>query len=93
MTDKSWAEENLPTPETLDQAIRERNGWCDTAARHLRNEEFYRGIVTEIGEMFGDMAKTSDDGSLQDSVLALKVPRLVRQAIADLQRRMDAHPE
>lgn len=52
--------------------------WYDTSLQYARDMEFYRGLVTEIGEMFGDEAKTADDGSLQDSVLALKVPRLVR---------------
>jgi len=51
--------------------------WMDSAAVFSRNADFYRGIVVQIGEMFGDAAKTSDDGSLQDSVLALKVPGLV----------------
>lgn len=73
----SWAEENLPVPATIEEAIRERNGWCETAAQHLRNEEFYRGIVCQIGEMFGVAAKTSDDGSIQEDVLALRVPELV----------------
>jgi len=51
--------------------------WMDSAAMFSRNADFYRGIVVQIGEMFGDAAKTNDDGSLQDSVLALKVPGLV----------------
>lgn len=87
MTEKSWAEENLPMPESIEQAVRERNGWCESAAQHLRNEEFYRGIVTQIGEMFGDAAKTSDDGTLQDSVLALRVPELVATALSNGDRR------
>jgi hypothetical protein len=77
MTEKSWAEENLPLPETLEQAIRERNGWCETAARHLRNEEYYRGLIIKIGEALGPEAYTSDDGSLQQDVLCAKVPELV----------------
>ena len=55
--------------------------WYDTSLQYARDMEFYRGLVTEIGEMFGDAAKTSDDGSLQDSVLALKVPELVRSIL------------
>lgn len=61
-------------------------GWMDTAAQHSRNEEFYRGLLGQIGEMFGDEAYRSDDGSLQDSVLALKVPGLVAKALADRRR-------
>jgi hypothetical protein len=61
----------------LDQLTRERDAWIETARQHARNEDFYRGIVTQIGEMFGEAARTSDDGSVQQSVLALKVPELV----------------
>lgn len=82
MTDKSWAEENLPTPKTLEQAIRERNGWCESAAAHLRNEEYYRGLVTKIGEMLGPEAYISDDGSVQQDVLCAKVPDLVAKLVA-----------
>lgn len=65
-------------------------GWMETAAQFSRNEDFYRGIVCQIGEMFGDEAYRSDDGSLQDSVLALKVPDLVRKALADRRRPLTA---
>jgi hypothetical protein len=75
---KSWADENLPVPETMEQAIRERNNWCDTAARHCRNEQYYRGLVIKIGEMLGREAYVSDDGSVQEDVLCAKVPALVR---------------
>ena len=34
--------EDLGTPGTLEDAIRERNAWCETAAFHLRNEQHYR---------------------------------------------------
>lgn len=59
------------------EAERSAENWRETAEQCQRNTEFYRGIVQQIGEMFGDAAKTSDDGSLQDSVLALKIPELV----------------
>jgi hypothetical protein len=78
----SWAEENLPVPETLEDAIRERNSWCDTAAQHLRNEEYYRGLVQEVGAMLGPEVFVSDDGSVQDSILCAKVPQLVRSRLA-----------
>lgn len=74
------------------EAGAERDAWKDTAAQHLRNEEFYRGIVSEIGEQFGIEAKTSDDGSVQDSVLALKVPELVaalKQQLAAAQAEVE----
>lgn len=53
--------------------------WKETAAFHSRNEDFYRGIINQIGEILGVEAYTADDGSVGDSVLALKVPELVKK--------------
>ena len=78
----SWANENLPAPETLEQAIAQRNAWCDTAAQHLKNEDYYRGLVIKIGAMLGPDAYISDDGSVQDSVLCAKVPDLVARLVS-----------
>lgn len=61
----------------------ERDNWIDTAAQFSRNQEFYHGIVTQIGERFGTAAKTSDDGSIQDGVLALKVDELVGELFTE----------
>lgn len=58
-------------------AERERDAWIETAAQHCRNEEYYRGLVVQIGRLFGVAAMTSDDGSVQDHVLCAKVPELV----------------
>jgi hypothetical protein len=61
-------------PAEEDEAARI---WKETAEQHCRNELFYRDIVRQIGEMFGVAARTSDDGSIQQDVLALRVPELV----------------
>ena len=66
--------------------------WIDTSAQFDSNSKFYQGIVTEIGEMFGAAAKTSDDGSVQQDVLALKVPELVRAALQELKELKKASP-
>ena len=44
---------------------------------------FYHGIVEKTGKLLGEAAYTSDDGSVQDSVLALKVPELVEKLVND----------
>ena len=62
--------------------------WVEAAAQESRNREFYQGIVTQIGEMFGPPAYTSDDGSVQDSVLALKVPELVKALLSKKKKRV-----
>jgi hypothetical protein len=67
----------------LAEAVAKRiAAWMDSASQFSRNEVFYHGIVTQIGEMFGEAAKTSDDGSIQEDVLALKVPELVAGLIS-----------
>jgi hypothetical protein len=87
-------------PETQDREMdvvlaeavaRRIAAWMDAAAMFNRNSDFYRGIVVQIGEMFGEAAKTSDDGSVQQDVLALKVPELVaslRSALAAAQEEI-----
>jgi hypothetical protein len=53
------------------------NAWYDTAAQMSRNADYYRGLVVQIGQMFGAEAYISDDGSVQDDVLCAKVPEMV----------------
>jgi len=67
----------------------EAENWREAAAQYARNEDFYRGIVRQIGEMFGEAARTSDDGSVQEDVLALKVPELVEALLAHVERCRD----
>lgn len=55
--------------------------WMSTAAQMSNDAEFYRNIVKECGEAIGVEAYTSDDGSVQQDVLALKVPELVKKLI------------
>lgn len=69
------------------QIQRERDFWMEDAARHLRNECFYRDLIVKIGEPFGVAAYTSDDGSVQQDVLALRVPELVDKLRAQLSSR------
>ena len=57
--------------------------WIESYAQERDNCEFHHNIVIQIGEMFGQAAKTSDDGSIQEDVLALKVPELVEALIKD----------
>ena len=66
-----------------DAVVRERDLWQETAAQESRNTAFYCDIVRQIGAQFGVAARTSDDGSVQDSVLALKVPELVAELAAE----------
>lgn len=51
--------------------------WEEEARRFCKGEKFYRDLITRIGQRFGVEVHTSDDGSVQQDVLALKVPELV----------------
>lgn len=84
-----------PSPGTLAAHVldwangfegRRVKAWEQSAAEFCSGMEFYRGIVHQVGEMFGVAARTSDDGSIQDSVLALKVPELVAAVLAENSR-------
>jgi len=67
--------------EIILDVLRELGQWKQTATRHSRNEDLYREIVDQIGNMFGQEARTTDDGTVGDSVLALKVPELVARLL------------
>lgn len=70
--------------ELYQGALQEVLNWTDTARHHAKNEEFWRGLVHETGELLGIACKTSDDGSVQQDVLGLKVPELVRGLVGEL---------
>jgi len=75
------AESDTERKAEVERLTNERNAWTDTAAFHSRNEDYYHGLLNQIGEMFGDAAKTQDDGGLVEDVLCIKVPKLVAAAM------------
>lgn len=87
----------IPSDEDIINALRtELAAWKYSAEQFSRNEDYYRGLVVAIGEMFGIEAKTSDDGSVQEDVLCAKVPELVaalRAEVAILRDMLDAAVE
>ncbi len=74
--------EQIGKPATLELATAERDAWIESAAMFSRNEGYYRGLVEQIGELFGDEAHICDDGSRSQDILCAKVPDLVRAALA-----------
>lgn len=67
----------------LDKAYLSINSWTETAAEYARGLSFYRDLIIKIGDPFWVAAKTSDDGSIQEDVLALRVPELVESMRAE----------
>ena len=61
-------------------------GWRETAAQAYRNVDYYRGLVVQIGDMFGEAAHLADDGSRSEDVLCAKVPQLVAALRAEVER-------
>jgi len=59
----------------------EAKAWLETARQHCKNEEYYRGLVQQIGSLFGEAAYISDDGIKQEDILCAKVPELVKEAL------------
>ncbi len=64
------------------KALFSQGSWEEIAKQENRNAVFYKDIVRQCGELFGEAAKTSDDGSIQQDVLALKVPELIRKSFS-----------
>jgi len=60
--------------------------WKDLAVHMSNNSDYYRGLLDEIGDLFGRDAYTCDDGSLSEDILRAKVPELVRNMFNSLPR-------
>lgn len=83
----------------ITQLQRSVKGWEEDAARHCRNEEYYRGLVQRCGKVFGAAAYECDDGkSVSQDILCAKVPELVEWmaqnlsiTIGERQQYMDSY--
>ena len=73
-------------PETSDrvmdvqlaEAVAKRIAlWMETAAAYSAGEEFYRGLLDKTAAHLGPAVFVSDDGSVQDAPLRLKIPDMV----------------
>ena len=68
---------------------RERDGWERSAGEFCRNQTFYRDLLDKTASHLGPDVFVSDDGSVQDEPLRLKIPEMV----ADLTRRVEEADE
>ena len=60
-----------------EAAARRIAAWMDDAARFARDAQFYRELLVRCSAHLGRDVYISDDGSVQDEPLLLKVPELV----------------
>jgi hypothetical protein len=51
--------------------------WMETAAGYARDREFYCGLLVTTASHLGPEVFVSDDGSIQDEPLLLKIPEIV----------------
>jgi hypothetical protein len=71
---------SLPTLSHRETTI-QRDNWMEIARQHCQNEQYYRGLLDQIGEILGPEAYISDDGSVQQDVVRAKLPELVRRRL------------
>lgn len=68
--------------ERMERLESEVRAWKETARQYANNQAYYHGIVIEVGRLLGNDVYVSDDGSVQDEVIAEKVPQAVAKLIA-----------
>ena len=82
-----WCDEetkNIEMDALLAEAFAKRLAmWMEIAAQHSRNEDYYRGLVQQCGQVIGKEAYIQDDGGIVDSVLCAKVPELVERLVKE----------
>jgi len=92
-----WCDDDtkdIPMDDRLAKACAKRiAAWMQTAAQGYRGAEFYRDIIDQCGAAIGIEAYTSDDGSIQEDVLALKLPELVKKLVLDNRPQPDPLPQ
>lgn len=75
--------EQLGTPSSLADAIRERDMWIESACQFSLNEDYYRGLLDEIAAAIGPEAWKADNGDVvDDEPVRARLPDLVRKLLA-----------
>ena len=69
--------------ETARQHVKNEEFYRGLLDQHVKNEEFYRGLLDQCAEHIGEEAYTADDGTVYESPVRLKVPELVEQLVAE----------
>ena len=74
--------------ELAVQAGSSADSWQQIAAQHCRNEQYYHGLLIQIGEALGSAVMTCDDGTVSPDVLVAKVPEVALARIAELEKQI-----
>lgn len=62
---------------------RSRDSWEESARQFARDVDFYRGLLRQCGQLLGKDCYTSEDGTVQEDVLAIKVPEVLHKLLRD----------
>jgi len=55
--------------------------WMKVAERGFRGAEYYQGLLDQCGRHIGVEAFTAEDGTVQQEVVAAKLPELVKDLV------------
>ena len=72
-----WIQQAIPRLELKNSV----ESWRQAAEQHHRNEQWYRGLLVKLGQRLGEPVYVSDDGSVSDEPLILKVVERLEQLI------------
>ena len=73
-----WIQQSIPRLELLENSV---ESWRQAAEQHYRNEQWYRGLLVKLGQRLGEPVYISDDGSVNDEPLILKVVEQLERLI------------
>ncbi len=84
----------LPIPDAPAEpsapVAEEPSPWEETARHYAQGQDYYRGLLDQIGARMGPPAYTADDGSISDEVLRAKLPEVVDARITALKAEVAA---
>jgi len=76
-----WCDERVEDREMdvmLAEVVAEKiAAWMQTTARSHTNTKYYRGLLEQCGEIIGDRAYITDDGTKLEHVLCSKIPEII----------------
>lgn len=73
----AFGSEDEIVPDTFIALTIQLGNWMEVAAQNERNVEFYKNLLIKCADHLGSDVFVSDDGSVEDKPIFLKIPELV----------------
>lgn len=70
----------------LREQLAVAKAWEETAAQFARNADYYRGLLDQVAAHLGPEVYVADDGSVMDEPIRAKLPDMVAEMVATLER-------